>query len=365
MKKKIKILHTLNNGHISGIENFVLLVLKHINREYYDLTVAIPFRGNICQKLDELQIPYFVYSKRNKVNSIIGTFNILKLMLNVRFDIIHANAGIIPCLLGKLLHPKLIVEHKHGLDFSYEKRNNIKGVDLFKEKLKKYFVDITLTGCESDRKYLIDVFGYSPSEVVTLYNGIESMNINSEYNKKEAFVIGTIGRLTYQKGHEYFIQMAKLINDEIKDNNFIFEIWGEGSDKLKLNSLIKDMGLSEKVLLKGYANEREKVYTKFDLFVLTSRYEGIPFVILEAMQAKLPIISTDVGGINEIIRSNYNGILVEKNNPSLLKEAVIKLYKNKFLSEALRKNAYMDYINLWSFDKTIGKLEYIYKSYGT
>lgn len=364
--KRLKLLLTLNNSHISGIENFVMLVLKYIDRKEYEITVAVPFYGDLCKRLENIGVNYYIYNKNSKTYNLNGIFNTFKLMVSKRFDIVHANAGIIPCIFAKILGAKLIIEHRHGLDFSYEERYNIKGLRLFKEKMKKHFVQITLTGCESDRQYLIKKFEYKPESVYTLYNGIDGDSIAAgETVSKESFTVGTIGRLTYQKGQNYFIKMAKLINDESSSNNFRFEIWGEGEDREKLELQIKDLGLENKVFLMGYANNREIIYRSFDVFVLTSMYEGIPFVIIEAMRAKLPIISTEVGGINEVINDNYNGLLVQKCDSISLKDSVLKLYVNKTLANRLKENAFKDYKNLWGFEKTINKLEHIYKNYDT
>ncbi len=365
--KKTKVLITLNNSHISGIETFVLLVSKYINREKFDITVAVPFIGEVCNKLNELGVPYFIYCKDNRIYCLKGIICVLKQMITNKFNIIHVNAEIIPFFFAKLLNSSLIIEHRHGMDFPYDEWKKFKFVRLLWEKAKKYFADITLTGCESDRQYLINIFGYYSKNVIVLYNGIDVKISPSKENcnMKGSFIVGTIGRLTSQKSHIHFIEMAKLINEEVPDNNFRFEIWGDGEDEANLKSFITESGLSNKVFLMGYAHDREIVYRTFNLFVLSSVFEGIPFVILEAMRASLPIVSTDVGGICEVIKNNYNGLLVHKNNPLLLKEAVMKLYNDNEFSNKIRLNAYGDYFKYWGINNTINQLEELYKTYGT
>lgn len=362
--KKIKLFLSLNNSRVSGIENFVLLVIKYINRKMYDITVALPFKGEMCGELDRLGVKYIIFDSANrKPYSFIGIVRLLLHFITHRYDIVHANAGIVPCVLSKLLLMPLSIEHKHGLDFTHEKRERLKGIKLAYEKAKKYFADFTLTGCESDRRFLVEKLGYKPSEVITLYNGIDNTfeNVNGKIRDDE-IIIGTIGRLAYQKAQEYFIGMAALILEKRKGLKIRFEIWGEGEEKENYKGLIKNSGLENNVFLCGYAYDRKSVYESLDLFVLTSRYEGIPFVILEAMSAGVPVISADAGGINEIIRDGDNGILVPRGDAGALANAVLKLIDDLQLSYSLRKKAFNDYRNYWSFDKTILNLEKIYSS---
>lgn len=362
--KKIKLFLSLNNSRVSGIENFVLLVIKYINRIIFDITVALPFKGEMCSELDRLGIKYIIFDRKNhKPYSLIGIIRLLLHFITHRYDVVHANAGIVPCVLSKLLLMPLSIEHKHGLDFTHEKREQLKGISLAYEKAKKYFADFTLTGCEVDRRFLVEKLGYRHSKVITLYNGIDNTfeNENGKIRKDE-IVVGTIGRLTYQKAQEYFIRMAALILKKNQGMKIRFEIWGEGKEKETYRKLIQSTGLENNVFLCGYASDRKSVYESLDMFVLPSRYEGIPFVILEAMSAGVPVITSNAGGINEIIRDGDNGILVPREDAESLANAVLKLIDEASFSSRLRKNAFDDYRNYWSFNKTIANLEKIYLS---
>jgi glycosyltransferase involved in cell wall biosynthesis len=124
--------------------------------------------------------------------------------------------------------------------------------------------------------------------------------------------------------------------------------------------LIKSYNLADKVFLKGYASDLKKTYAGFDVFVLTSSHEGIPYVILKSMSAKVPIVSTEVGGINEIITNNINGLLVPFADIDGLKNSVLKLVKDNSSRNSIVNNAYLDYKNKWTVEKTICKMEEIY-----
>ena len=338
---------------------FTFLLAKYIDKSKYGVTVAIPTPGQLGDLLEKNDIEYFVFN--NKKNEGYNVNGIIDLFFNIKknkYDIIHAQAGVAPCLIGKIVGTKLILEHRHGLDFTIEQINKMNLYRLTYEKLKKYLVDLTLTGCKSDKDILVKRFKFLPERVEVVYNGLES-NKNISIKKTDGnFIIGTIGRLTYQKNQEYFIEMAKKLC--CYKNNFEFHIYGEGEKHNDYSNLIEKYNLREKVFLKGYTTEVSKVMRTFNLFVLTSRYEGIPYVILEAMKAGVPVISTDVGGINEIIINMENGILVQKENATELIEKVKLLYHSKEIRDRLSKKAEKDFEENYTIKKTVSAVEEIY-----
>jgi len=310
---KKKVLLTVNNNRLSGIEKFTFLLAEYLNKDKYSVRVGVPTYGPLCELFEKNEVEYFIFNNgRNESHSIKGICNLFNHIRKYKYDIVHAQAGIAPCMIAKFLGVKLILEHKHGLDFTDEQIKNMNIVKLYYERTKKYFTDYTLTGCAKDKLVLQNKFKYRENTVITVYNGLENTNEIFKKVNGNKFIIGTIGRLTFQKGQEYFIEMAKNLSDENK--NFEFHIYGEGENYESYNKLIKNYGIEEKVFLKGYTNNVSEIMNTFDLFVLTSRYEGIPYVILEAMRNSVPVITTDVGGISEVIQNMYNGILVEKEN---------------------------------------------------
>ena len=114
----------------------------------------------------------------------------------------------------------------------------------------------------------------------------------------------------------------------------------EGEEREKLESLISDLKLNEKVILAGKDSHAIEKVAKSEIFVFTSRYEGMPNALLEAMACGLPCISTDcIAGPSEIIENNKNGILVEVDNVDEIAEKIIYIIENKDIANELGKNA--------------------------
>ena len=358
-KIKRKVLLTVNNNRLSGIEKFTLLLARYIDKDKFKVTVGVPTSGPLCDLFNMSGIDYFIFENgKNEKHTVNGGLNIYKNIRMNKYDIVHAQAGITPCIAAKAAGVRFVIEHKHGLDFTDEE---IKGMNFLKlqyEKTKKYFTDYTLTGCEKDRKVLIDKFGYDEKKVITVYNGLEAEETEFKKERGDKIIIGTIGRLTYQKGQEYFIEMAKILSEERKDCEF--HIYGEGENYMMYRNLIVKYNLEDRVFLKGYTNNISETMKTFDVFVLSSRYEGIPYVILEAMRNSIPIVTTDAGGISEVIENMRNGIIVEKENPSELARSVNLLLNDGNLIKKLTQNSKNDFESGFRIEESIKRIESVY-----
>lgn len=358
---KKKVLITLNDSRISGIENFTILLTKYIDRNRFEVTVAVPTYGPVCDVLRSLDTELYVFNnKKNGKYRLSGMTDLYKFIREKKFDIIHAQAGSAPCLLGKVLSTKLILEHRQGIDYTIEQIENLNFLKLQYEKLKKYLMNFTIATCKHDKNILTDKLHYDSRKVGVIYNGIEHDEKPEIRRTNNKFVIGNIGRLMYQKGQEYLIEAALILKN--KGYHFEYHIFGEGEKKNELSNLIKKHKLEDSVFLKGYANDVYSTLKSFDIFALPSRYEGIPYVILEAMKASVPVIATEVGGINEVIGNMINGLLVQKENPQQLADSILKLYGSEKLRNDFTVQARKDFIENYTIEKTIKEIEYIYST---
>ena len=137
---------------------------------------------------------------------------------------------------------------------------------------------------------------------------------------KEGFIVGTISRLSPEKGVGYLIEaVGSLVARGV---NVKAVIIGEGSQKEHFQKLILRSDLSERVLLAGYRNEAFNYLPFFDVFVLPSLTEGFPIAILESMQAGVPIVATNVGGVPDLLGKGIYGAIVEPGRSEALAEAI-------------------------------------------
>lgn len=147
-----------------------------------------------------------------------------------------------------------------------------------------------------------------------------------------------VGRLTRQKGFDLLLRAFADIADDYP--SWTLTIWGEGTERSNLENLCKELGLADKVRLPGVTAGHGDWVDQAGLFVLSSRYEGLPNVLLEAMAAGLPVVAYDCPlGPSELIDDGENGILVPPEDVSALASSLAALMANEALRERLARNA--------------------------
>ncbi len=145
-------------------------------------------------------------------------------------------------------------------------------------------------------------------KVFYIHNGVEYLP-PLEKNKKDGPIeVCCVASITPRKGQHYIIEALQEVTHK---PNVHFTIVGDGSDRLKLEEQVYKSRLKEYVTFTGITNEVDNYLNQSDIFILPSEDEGLPMAILEAMRASLPVVSTPVGGIPEIVEDGYNGYLIE------------------------------------------------------
>ena len=256
----------------------------------------------------------------------------LKIFLN--FHDAHFSAACLPLKL-KNKSENLIVFH--GCPNGLLQTNYVKLlVHWFLNVILLFFSSSTLiTVSEKDIELIRKKLVLPKKRFKTIYNGVPEVILLNKKNKNKNFVIGFIGTIDTRK--QWWIAMDAIEEASKQSNNIILKIAGNGPDK-KL--------LEERVLLKPdlfnyvgeVSNPTEEFYNDVDVLLMTSKLEGLPMVILEAFSLGIPVISTPVGGIPEIVINGYNGYLVNDDSKNTGNKISL-LNENKELLQNLSNNA--------------------------
>ena len=205
---------------------------------------------------------------------------------------------------------------------------------------------------------LVDNYKLTKEKIHVIHNPIDFGRVNSLssdtdivlFNKTKINLLA-VGRLSYQKG---FDTLIKIMNE--LDARYHLTILGDGPDKGKLNQLINKYHLSEQVTLKGFVDNPYTYMKQADIFILSSRFEGFPNVVLESNACNTPVLAFDCpGGTSEIIIENQNGWLVECQNINSFIEKINAIdYKKEINNDNLKKFKVDEIINQYeSFFKMI------------
>jgi len=285
-------------------------------------------------------------------------WNLIKLAKNA--DLIYAQgplgAGLPAMLASKILGKKFII--KIVGDYAWEQGVNQFGVkDLIEEfqtkkydskterirRIQKFVVkkaDRVITPSEFLKK-IVKGWGAKEDKIFVVYNaGPEIGKINHILPKTglKGDILISAARLEPWKG---MVALVEIMPDLLKENpNFRLIIAGDGPLTESLKIAVKNPNLGGKVTLAGRIPHEELMsyFKASKIFVLNTAYEGLPHIVLEAMACGLPIVTTNVCGNPEVVENNHNGLLVEYNNKEELKDAILKIWKNKNLKEQFIKN---------------------------
>lgn len=185
-----------------------------------------------------------------------------------------------------------------------------------------------------------------------------SMDDMVQTSEKELWII-TAGRLTYQKGMDYLVQAAELVLKKYPRWSWI--VLGDGEQRDFLNAQIQDKGLKGRLILAGQAADVSSYLKKAQIFVLTSRWEGMPMCLLEAKAHGLACISFDIAtGPREIIADHCNGFLVPAFNCKKMAGYIGKLIEDAALRQVFCENAKLD-IEKFQMDTVLKKWEKVLK----
>lgn len=241
-----------------------------------------------------------------------------------------------------------------------------KKVQIFLMKRHNYPI---ITVSENTRQRLIRG-GLSPGRVNVLLNAIDTSVWSSEgaspILRKELslqngdFLVGTVARITYDKDLPTFYEVARLVTERIPNSRFIIVGDGYGNELTEAQAEVKQLGLADKVYFAGHRSDLKNVYSSLDLFLMTSRTEGMPNTVLEAMALGLPVVSTDVGGVSELVIAGETGILCSPGHAEVLADAVCRLLTDENLRQKFGRAARKRIEKKFDFTGRVRTLEDIY-----
>ena len=206
-------------------------------------------------------------------------------------------------------------------------------------------------------KTIEKLYGIQAESIPCIMNGVDTSEYIVSPIRHDDTVFISVGRLQPPKNHALLIKaFAKVVK---KEANIKLIIVGEGELRSKLEKLIVQYGIENCVSMPGQCSNIQERLNKADVFVQSSDYEGLPISCLEAMACGLPIVSTKVGGVVDIIRNNQNGFLVDIGDDDGIAQKMIFLIRNKEIREKMGKKS-REIVEMFDVDKCAQKYQRLY-----
>jgi glycosyltransferase involved in cell wall biosynthesis len=210
--------------------------------------------------------------------------------------------------------------------------------------------------------------GVRPERCLLIENGVDTATFSRRGDPSEAkralgvpaerLLIGAIGRLSAEKGFDVLLRAVTGLLREGADVQLL--IAGDGDQKAELQALVGELGCGERVRLLGYCADTRALYEALDIFALSSRREGLPNVVLEAMAMEVPVVATRIAGVPRLIRDEVNGLLVEPEACEGLQQALARLAGDAGLRAQLARAGRQTVESSWSFEVRMHKIAALY-----
>lgn len=275
-------------------------------------------------------------------------YRLIKIINSYDIDIlvIHARGSqIMPLLIKPFTNTKIIFcEHSSILQKNFFKKNlKEKIYDTIFQFCINNFSDQIILLTEKERKnYLKNNKNLTNKKIKVIPNFIDNRLLHNlkQYNKDSEKII-TVGRIDFSKGYEYLVDVAKLVFT--KHYDWQWHIYGDGNEQYKkqILDLIKQNDLETHIILQGNHSDIYDLYQDYSFYVMTSRYEGLPMVLLEAKAKKLPIVSFDINsGPSDIVRDNIDGFLIKPFDCEAMADKICELIENPELRKRFSDNSH-------------------------
>lgn len=345
-----KIIYCITKANWGGAQKYVFDLATSVDPKLYDVAVLVGQDGTLVERLKANNIRTIVLGNLSRDVSAFRDFwaflQILKVFYKEKPWIIHLNSSkmaLLGALAGRILRVPKIIFTGHGWAFNEDRSRLQKKIIYYLHKLTIALAHKTIAVSEQTKNQ-IQGGKFLARKMVVIRNGIGKVDflnmevarakilekLPSDLDLKNKVWLGTVSELHKNKGLKYLIEAMHLLDTLIDDqtNLPLVIIIGDGERREKLQERINRYNLQSNIFMVGRVEEAEKYLQAFDIFTLTSITEALPYVLLEAGQAGLPIVASAVGGIPEIITDKQNGLLVPPKDSEEIKKAVEFLMDN-------------------------------------
>lgn len=393
-----KILRIHNRLIVGGPSHNVTLLTAYLSPEFETKLLVgkkDPAEKDATYIADQLGlVPVEIKEMRRSIlpfYDIIAYFKIKKIIQEYKPDIVHTHAsksGAVGRLAARSCNVPLIVHTFHGHVFhSYFSPFMSKMIVRF-ERFFARRTDAIIAISDSQKHELTEVYKIAPPEkvfTVPLGFNLDKYSVDQDTKKiifrnkygfdKSELIIGIVGRLVPIKNHDMFLEMAAIVKSRT-NKNIRFAIIGDGESRPGIEKKSAELGLSYSyfitnpktktdILVTSWETEIDQALAGLDIVVLTSNNEGTPVSLIEAQSAYKPVVSTNVGGVEDIVIHGETGFITDVGDVNAFANYVVTLIEDAALREKMGKSGYDNVIKRYSKQRLINDMKKLYLSFLT
>lgn len=368
--RKYRVLHIIDSLDLGGAQVVLENLIRHGDHDQFEFEAATMHgRGVYWDRLAALGVPLHSLSFHHKVPLYVP--RLAWLCLTRRYDVVHTHllaANVIAKPVATFSGVRVRINHDHCNDKLTDPRWWALGADRITNRLSTHVIAVS----ESTRAFVVENEGVPAARATTVHNGIDLEKFCPRPEQRtaararwnlpaDAFVVAGIGRLTFQKNFPLFLEIAAQI---VRTHpQAVFVLVGTGEDDAALRAQAEQLGLGDRIRFLGYVGDMPALWPAIDCLLLTSRYEGLPITILEAMACRVPIVASNLDGMREILRDGENADLVPPGEPAPYVERLARLIDQPALASAHAEAALATVRAGYSAESMARAVERIYLRY--
>jgi glycosyltransferase involved in cell wall biosynthesis len=357
---KVRVLHVIDSFDLGGGQTALANLIRATDRERYEPEVAcLHGRGVFWEEFGKLDVPVHSLSPRKWLPLYLP--GLIRLILSRRPRIVHCHlfaSNWIAKPLAALCGVPVRINHDQCNDALRYERPLARWLDALTNRLFSSHV-CAVSG--TTRAFLLQHEGLAPDRVSVVYNGVDLSRFAPRESKpsSDRFIVLGVGRLTAQKNFRLFLEVAATL---LRRNVPVdFRIAGTGPEEAGLRKYAEELGIAERVAFLGHVHDTQALYTDADALLMTSKFEGTPLVILEAMAMRLPIVAPRLDGIGEILDHESDALLMESGASVDFAHAIARLAADRALGDRLAATAERKVRERFSAEAMAAQVESIYE----
>ncbi len=381
---KIKVLRIINRFNLGGPVWNVSYLSNHLPENYHTVLVgglADAQEGDALFIPLEMRLEPMVLKSMSRQVRFFGDvkafFEIVKIIRNFKPDIVHTHAskaGALGRLAAYFCGTKVIVHTFHGNVFKGYFSPTVTKALVFTERFLAKLSDQIVAISEIQKQELAEQFNIAPERKITVIPlGFNLQKFAPDPEKRsqlriqwevasDEVAIGIVGRLTSIKNHTLFIDAALLAISQ-SEKKFKFFIVGDGELRNEIENHIVSKGgaYARSFVLTSWVKKMEECYPMLDLVCLCSLNEGTPVSLIEAQASGIPVVTTDVGGVQNVVLNGQTGIIVPNFEAETFAKAMLEIVQNEKLHAQMSQKAIKFVMQNFSMEKLIKNTDELYK----
>ncbi len=364
----MRILYVVTAAEFGGAPRQVLQLVKHLREQGHEVGLVAAPEARLVEGAEALGVK--IFPNRHFVRPVRpckdfrALYAVFCAIRTFNPDLVHAHstkAGYAARLACAILH-KTVIFTAHGWAFT-EGRNLWKRKPLaWAERLAAKATAKVICVSAHDRELASRWKVAKPEQLVVIHNGIaprpfleaDGTPLRREFGLEFTPMLTFVGRLVPPKD----LLILRQAFEDLPEG--ILMVVGDGELRPRAERFVREHRLETRVRFIGQRSDVPQILAASDVFVLSSRWEGLPYTIIEAMMAGLPVVATNVGGVSELVKDGVTGFLVPRRDPKALAEALQRLIDDPELRKRMGEAGRQKALREFTLDRMLRETEQVY-----